>query len=610
MKSRFFPYLFFLIIFINLNSCYLLWNEPEPPPLGEINTTIQLKSDTQYSRLIHYKQAEKLRIESDSAWQDQFAYFLFSNSRDNSVSMSISSRTTLSENNLNQPKIVEPGFLRSIEKKLKSLQPNLNESRSGDSPVTVISDSLYDEQNFYVYPSSSENGEGEQSILATCRLVRQQPASDSFNGERPISLSIWVANSEWGLLGDKINQDMVDALANHFLQSGPANDIYDWTSNIYGAEWGTVPPADENLYGIDFIPDSQNITLLLLDIDDDSEEVFGSRSGSGEFVAGYFFPKDNITGIYSGFRSNERVMFYLDAPALASSDRFSWKEDGAMQQRLYSTLSHEFQHMIYFYKKYLLTAANSQYSSNFDDTWYNEMLSLMTEDYLSEKMGISGHREIPAESDDGSSIPLENAFTSLPATFNSRPGDSLTIWENYYQDYATAYSFGAWLCRNYGGVKLLREIHQNNKLGMDSILSALASLGYTNLNNEDLLRQWGSAVLCSNQILELNNDTRGYVFNTGTWFESCVELPKNELRPAEYDDLYYKSGSINYFNYRNDSNYDFGPFFNYNADGPLAANSINFFSFPAFPGTETSRSFSFNAPLETTLFLAPQALPQ
>ena len=131
-------------------------------------------------------------------------------------------------------------------------------------------------------------------------------------------------------------------MAGKFLLGGADNDIYDWVTGIFGAPWGS------HSYSSSLIPGSTDeITILLFDIDGNNFNL-----GSG-YTAGYFWSKDNFLSGSSNF-SNERLMFYIDAPVFGAPDGGTWDITDYYPSEQISTLAHEFQHMINFYQKTVL----------------------------------------------------------------------------------------------------------------------------------------------------------------------------------------------------------------------------------------------------------------
>lgn len=215
---------------------------------------------------------------------------------------------------------------------------------------------------------------GEASLVdATCRAVR------TYHG---VTLNIWVADDCWYeggtksyLITENTNTKMVTAMADAFLKDGPGNDIYEWITGIFGVQWG------DHVLSYMLPPENSEITILLYDIGND-DNVFETNG----YTAGFFHPKDNYLQSYQS-ESNERIMFYLDAPAFASpfyGADGNWDIDDPLPQDQISTLAHEFQHMIMFYQKYV------RHFPHWPETWLNEMCSLMAEDLVADKMGVVG----------------------------------------------------------------------------------------------------------------------------------------------------------------------------------------------------------------------------
>jgi hypothetical protein len=205
-------------------------------------------------------------------------------------------------------------------------------------------------------------------------------------------------------------------------------------------------------------------------------------------------------------------MFYIDTVMLANDeDGDFWKKE------IYSTLAHEFQHMIHFYQKTVLLEAS-------DDIWINEMLSEATEDLVATKIRHTGPRGV--DPDDGSAGETGNTKGRYP-DFNRNTSSSLTSWNNNYADYAKVNAFGTFLTRNYGGAKILHDIMHNNKEHEDAIEKA------TEEKFDNLLKQWGIAIILSDK----EGPENAPVYNTG------------DFTYDDYGSSTYDLGSINFFNY-------------------------------------------------------------
>ena len=227
---------------------------------------------------------------------------------------------------------------------------------------------------------------------------------------------IWVPDNYWGNGTNAVSQSIVTNLQEKF------DSMYPRITNVFG-----YPDSIENT----------RIHILIFDLFSDN------RTGN---IFGYFMSKD-YSPYDETYHSNECCMFYLDA--YLTKDKL---------EMAYSTLAHEFQHMINHYNKTLLA-----YNTESTQTWFTEMLSMLCEDMLQNYLGISD----------------ENSPISRMQSFNTGYYQhGITEWQNSQNSYANIYAFGAYLIRNFGGIKLLSAIGKNKKNNKDSITQALQTLGY------------------------------------------------------------------------------------------------------------------------------------
>lgn len=358
------------------------------------------------------------------------------------------------------------------------------------------------------------------SVDATCRKV---VANVPIAGGGTRTLNIWVADNCWYIGGSKaalVRPEMVDAMAGQFLVDGPFNDIYDWVTGMLGAEWGAHPYPE-------LIPANGEITILLCDIEEDDEPEGG--------IVGYFWSKDNFTTAYEP-DSSQRVMFTIDAVMYANGDPGDTDGDGSpwdptdyWPAEIYSTLAHEFQHMIHFYQRAVLRDAMAA-----GDTWINEMASQVVEDLLSsdDKLDVIGPRGV--DGGDGTAGPPGNTEGRLPM-FNAYNDISLADWagSGALPSYSITYAFGAWLARNYGGAALLDRLMRCTLTGPASIEDIVSQETGRVESFPRLLQRWSAAQLLS----DVTDAPPGYRYNTGGFVPSTVG--GNE----------YRLGSIDLFNY-------------------------------------------------------------
>jgi hypothetical protein len=292
---------------------------------------------------------------------------------------------------------------------------------------------------------------GELVVGATAREFWVDVTNGSKTTWKPISTtargagercSVWVADDCFDDLSlsakdGKITQAQAEAIAAKFDQ------IYALETPVFGYEFGGGPGGNGGIDG------DQKIQILVYDIDDDY--TAGQSSGT----LGFFWSKDEyaqstLDAYYDKdrFKSNEAEMFYIDA-------FFSDYKESMM----ISTLIHEYQHMINFNVK--TKRLGMTYA-----TWYDEMLSMLAEDMIGPLMGIpvtdSAH---PAA--DRTRLLLDGYYRMGPTEWSNDSTIDVLL------SYATAYGFGAYLARNFGGVALVKAMSGNDFVDEASVGAAL-----------------------------------------------------------------------------------------------------------------------------------------
>jgi len=264
--------------------------------------------------------------------------------------------------------------------------------------------------------------------------------------------NIWVMNENIGsgTSQNKITSEQALTLAQKF------DEIYPLETNLLGYEYGGGPGGNGGRDG------DPKVQILIYDI--------------GSNVAGYFWGKDfyDDSQLSAGQKSNLAEIFYIDANQLINFPVY-----------IHSALIHEFQHMINFNQK---TVKHDESSS----TWYNEMLSMMTEDIIAPLIGIN-----PTDS-------YHAIRTRMPLALGTYYIFGTTEWSaiNSSMSYATKFAFGAYLMRNYGGAELLQRILANNSTDVDSITSALNEFS-SGLTFEHALKRYGEAMVFSGSHSEM-----------------------------------------------------------------------------------------------------------
>lgn len=284
--------------------------------------------------------------------------------------------------------------------------------------------------------------------------------------------NIWVADSYFSTSNSssdgKITRDQAKKIAGIF------DKIYPVETNVIGHEYG---------YGTTGGRDNDNrVNILIYDIAFDLADDPVAKGG----IVGYFWGKDYYTDPelasigYTGYKTNYSEIFYIDS-------QFADEAPGIM----YSTLCHEFQHMVNFNNKFVKTGSVS-------DIWYDEMLSMTVEDMMSSYLEDWLGSDYSALSDG----PILNRMTFFDGGFFV---SGVTDWLSLYYDgkyttmfsYASAYAFGAYLARNYGGAPLIAAMEANSSVNMDSVSAALASVGASATTFSAAFQRYGEALVFS-----------------------------------------------------------------------------------------------------------------
>lgn len=273
---------------------------------------------------------------------------------------------------------------------------------------------------------------------------------------------VWVLNDNFSsdgiASGATINKEKAEQLAEQF------DNMYELIRGVFGKESDQMYDRGRLIS----IPDGTKVNIVVYDIKGD----YTAGQNSGTF--GYFWPKDYYTSESNEFYnenilllSNNGKYFYIDSGFLNSAESM-----------IYSTLAHEFQHMIHFGQKYVNNGRNSS-------TWSNEMMSMVCEDMIQEYLGI-----------DTKDSPIQRLL--LFAQYYYRSG--LTDWlpdDNVLFSYAGAYAFGAYLARNYGGKDLIKQIATNQYVDQEAITQALQAIG-KNESFETVFRKYPQALVLDN----------------------------------------------------------------------------------------------------------------
>ena len=402
---------------------------------------------------------------------------------------------------------------------------------AGTSTSAVCSGSNRAKARFSGIQGDPVNSYGRPEIRAECR---KRVTADG------ITLDIYVDVKDVDVKDPRVTDEMVTAMADRFLKAGPDNDIYDWITDIYGKPWGAWADKINGKGDLLLASSAANhITILLYDIRSDGPP----RKNEGRTV-GYFDSRNNFNYLA---KTNRRLMFAMDSALLAKGDELgAWSASHPWPQKVFSTLAHEFQHMIHFYQKlkarYDAKVPNRQLFAN-SETWLNEMASEAAQDLIADKMKVPGPRGVPMKSDGSFDYTVGTYPVPSPrlVRYNARMDFSFIppgVWRgrDSLLAYASVYAFGAYLTRNYGGAALFRNIVQSPYTDEQAVLKAIQETTGERKSFEELLIEWAKAAITS--------DTEGV--------SKTYNFPGTAGRPSKArtgSSIEYRLGAINLYNY-------------------------------------------------------------
>lgn len=194
-----------------------------------------------------------------------------------------------------------------------------------------------------------------------------------------------------------------------------------------------------------------HVNILVFDIYGDAVESNTNSGTYGFFRSHDFFlnSKQNI----NNKDSNERLVINVDSWILQSTPGI-----------IYSTLAHEFQHLLNYVSKGL--------NNNQDiTTWFTEMQSLLCEEIFQHILNIKDE-DSPKDRLYYFNATHHLGFGDYTWTYAKQKG------YNGGFDYSNTYAFGTYLMHNYGGIDLIHQIAVNSYIDEDAITNALKTLGY------------------------------------------------------------------------------------------------------------------------------------
>ena len=389
---------------------------------------------------------------------------------------------------------------------LDFLRPSSGRNASGTSAATAVTPLTpvpgTTKKEIWVDLPASALGPPSETVTINSVQYTKRSATLRAAGEY---CYIWVVDGYYStdsgaVSGAEVTESQVSTLREKF------DGMYPLIREIFGKE-AEVMVDGNSIVPIDKVSDTDSkVNIVVYDINGDYKT---SHQGG---VFGYFWAKDYYTPKTATSSttdviklSNSGKYFYIDSYFTKNP---SWAPS------MYSTLAHEFQHMINFGVKTLTPAYKGNNNPPSSATWYTEMMSMLCEDMMQQYLGCN---------DTASPKSRLSQF----CTYYTSSG--ITEWNNNAQlaSYAVAYTFGAYLARNYGGAELIQKAAQNSSVDEASITEALKEMGYDETFDSAYIK-FAQALVLNNtdkqNTVTLNKDAKTYQFSGYTYPMTAIDL--------------------------------------------------------------------------------------
>lgn len=229
--------------------------------------------------------------------------------------------------------------------------------------------------------------------------------------------NIWLISQDTTASPGAVTNVQYEAIADR------ADDIYDLMVSEFAAHEDVAVNFDNATIGD--VGSDGRINLLLYDI-------FGDGTSASGYTAGFFYSGNFFTSVAGTVVD----AIHMD---IGTAQGYKYFTDDGASEDFYSTIAHEFQHMLFFmYCGYKVGSLDSEL------TWFNEALSALTEMYYS--TGVPGQTQDAADSK--MVLANQNSYT-----------DGATSG-----DYADFLNFGSNF-KNYGMVNLFSSMMQQQTNG-------------------------------------------------------------------------------------------------------------------------------------------------
>ena len=317
------------------------------------------------------------------------------------------------------------------------------------NPVKVPKEKDYSTKKINYSLSGTQVGDSDDFKVITSNTAN--PSYDDLFGCELVYVSEHAYVYYNYLIGEYVNDSSLSdeeiyEKGLNYLSHSDFEKIGKTFDKIFDSEVALLGRNDDFEHFGGYIKPKKNskVVILLYDIFCDS------HMKNKSWTYGFFNPNDFL--LEESFEnSNADQIIYIDSVLYKKSP-----------ETTLTTLSHEFAHLLNYCNKNMKIAGDDASDSQ---TWYSEMLAMVTEDLLYDKvfkpLGFSNNTVIK---------------NRIPDYLMGHQNGYVNWDSNVLDSYGNAFAYGSFLIRNYGGPKLFHEIATNVLFDEASINAALRKM--------------------------------------------------------------------------------------------------------------------------------------
>ena len=305
------------------------------------------------------------------------------------------------------------------------------------------------------------------------------------------------------------------------------SNIDDSSFSLLGNKFDSIYKMETDLFGSNKDYEIKYPFAFINNVEDKiSIIIFNMNDPSlmGFFLNRDLFKQDSINTQYNDVKTNEIQAFYLNSVFINDSNLSD----------AYTTLVHEFQHMLTFINSYISKDSKPE-------TWYTEMLSCLAEDIFTNFLELNQGYEVYSRF-----ITYIQDSTRGFGYWNKEDTSALNA------SYAGNYAFGAYLFRNFGGVDFLRALTSKDSPGsnIEAINYALEKMYETGkISKQETFQSAADKFYKAFLNTECTENSNILSFNKSVTFETAGEMLT--VKPININELYYSNSKNEVKCYKN-----------------------------------------------------------